>query len=188
MPGWSQSPHCVHTLMTIQEPRAFLGFGGLLISPSPRPSPQWRPGYGCCSCLPDSHGLRFRFYDKRGRVIGRPDLLYRNERLAIEYDGGNHRDRLVEDDRRQNDLVGAGLRLLRFTAPDVYGSPDGVVMQVRRGLAAHRARLRQSGADGRMPETVDSAIRAQLASRSCGESPEPLITRTAGLNLPYLIV
>jgi very-short-patch-repair endonuclease len=91
-------------------------------------------------------------------------LLYRNERLAIEYDGGNHRDRLVEDDRRQNDLVGAGLRLLRFTASDVYGSPDGVVMQVRRGLAASRARLRQSGADGRMPDRR-SAIRAQLAAR-----------------------
>jgi very-short-patch-repair endonuclease len=51
--------------------------------------------------------------------------------LAIEYDGGNHRDRLVDDNRRQNDLVGAGFRLLRFTAPDVYGTPDLVVMQVR---------------------------------------------------------
>jgi hypothetical protein len=54
--------------------------------------------------------------------------------------------------------------LLRFTASDVYGSPDGVVMQVRRGLAASRARLRQSGADGRMPDRR-SAIRAQLAAR-----------------------
>ena len=73
--------------------------------------------------------------DDQDRFVGRPDLLYRVQRLAIEYDGGNHRDRLVDDNRRQNGLVGAGLRLLRFTAADVYGAPDTVVMQVRRGLA-----------------------------------------------------
>ena len=75
--------------------------------------------------------------DGRGRFLGRPDLLYRLQRLAIEYDGGNHRDRLVDDNRRQNDLVGADLRFLRFTAADVYGRPDTVVMQVRHGLSSH---------------------------------------------------
>ena len=69
--------------------------------------------------------------DRDGRFLGRPDLFYRLGRLAIEYDGGNHRDRLVHDNRRQNGLVGAGYRLLRFTAPDVYATPDSVVMQVR---------------------------------------------------------
>jgi len=69
-----------------------------------------------------------------GRFLGRPDLLYRRERLAIEYDGGNHRERMVDDNRRQNGLVGAGLRLLRFTAADVYGTPDLVAAQVRHGL------------------------------------------------------
>lgn len=73
-------------------------------------------------------------HDDHGRFLGRPDLLYRRQRLAIEYDGGNHRDRLVEDNRRQNGLVGAGFRLLRFTAADVYGTPDSVAMQVRRAL------------------------------------------------------
>ena len=73
--------------------------------------------------------------DDRGRFLGRPDLLYRQPRLAIEYDGGNHRDRMVEDNRRQNGLVGAGYRLLRFTAADVYGAPDTVAMQVRQSLA-----------------------------------------------------
>ena len=83
-------------------------------------------------------------HDQQGRFLGRPDLLYRNQRLAIEYDGGNHRDRLVDDNRRQNGLVGAGLRLLRFTAADVYGTPDTVAMQVRNSLARH------SGTDGRI--------------------------------------
>jgi very-short-patch-repair endonuclease len=74
-------------------------------------------------------------HDARGRFVGRPDLLYRLQRLAIEYDGGNHRERLIHDNRRQNGLVGAGLRLLRFTAADVYGAPDTVALQVRHGLA-----------------------------------------------------
>jgi very-short-patch-repair endonuclease len=74
--------------------------------------------------------------DERGRFLGRPDMLYRRQRLAIEYDGGNHRDRMVDDNRRQNGLVGAGYRLLRFTAADVYGAPDTVAMQVRHSLAS----------------------------------------------------
>ncbi len=74
--------------------------------------------------------------DDQVRFLGRPDLFYRVQRLAIEYDGGNHRDRLVDDNRRQNGLVGAGLRLLRFTAADVFGTPDAVAIQVRQAIAS----------------------------------------------------
>lgn len=74
-------------------------------------------------------------HDDQGNVLGRPDLLYRLQHLAIEYDGGNHRDRLVDDNRRQNGLVGADFSLLRFTASDVYRTPETVVMQVRHCLA-----------------------------------------------------
>jgi very-short-patch-repair endonuclease len=77
-------------------------------------------------------------HDERGRFLGRPDLLFRDDRLAIEYDGGYHRDRLVEDNRRQNRLVASGFRLLRFTAADVYGNPEAVVSQVRRELRRTR--------------------------------------------------
>jgi very-short-patch-repair endonuclease len=79
--------------------------------------------------------VQVSIHDDEGRFLGRPDLFYRRHRLAIEYDGGNHRDRLVGDNRRQNGLVGAGLRLLRFTAADVYGSPNTIAMQVRHNLA-----------------------------------------------------
>ena len=92
--------------------------------------------------------------DDDGRFLGRPDLLYRLQRLAIEYDGGNHRDRLVDDNRRQNGLVGAGFRLLRFTAADVYGTPNAVATQVRHALGAKNAprpRYRHSGTNGRIP-------------------------------------
>lgn len=72
--------------------------------------------------------------DRWGRVVGRPDLLYRRERLAIEYDGGVHRDTLVADNRRQNRLVALGYRLLRFTAGDVLEHRDAVVAQVAAEL------------------------------------------------------
>jgi very-short-patch-repair endonuclease len=64
----------------------------------------------------------------------RADLYYPTARLILEYDGDNHRDRLVEDNFRQNLLLNAGFRLLRFTAADVYGRPDVVEGMVRSAL------------------------------------------------------
>jgi hypothetical protein len=98
--------------------------------------------------------VQVSIHDDQGRFLGRPDLLYRLQGLAIEYDGGTHRDRLVEDNRRQNGLIGAGLRLLRFTAADVYGNPDLVALQVRHALSARPTidpEFRHSGTDGRIP-------------------------------------
>jgi very-short-patch-repair endonuclease len=73
-------------------------------------------------------------HDSQGRFLGRPDLFYRAQRLAIEFDGGIHRDQLVDDNRRQNRLLSAGIGLLRFTSADVYGAPDSVVAHVRAAL------------------------------------------------------
>jgi very-short-patch-repair endonuclease len=89
-------------------------------------------------------------------------LLYRLQRLAIEYDGGNHRDRLVDDNRRQNGLIAFGLRLLRFTAADVYGSPDTVAMQVRKALAPSTAMASQRASfqglrDSRSLRSIESS-------------------------------
>jgi very-short-patch-repair endonuclease len=79
--------------------------------------------------------LQVDIYDGWGRFVARADLYYPSHRLVIEYDGGNHRDRLVEDDRRQNALVGAGYRILRFTAADLLGHPEAVIAQVRAALS-----------------------------------------------------
>ena len=73
--------------------------------------------------------------DGEGRFLGRADLYYPSARLVLEYDGGNHRERLVDDNRRQNQLLNAGFRMLRFTAADVYQRPDVVAAQVRGSLA-----------------------------------------------------
>jgi very-short-patch-repair endonuclease len=64
--------------------------------------------------------------DERAAFVARVDLYYPDQRLAIEYDGSTHRDSLVADNRRQNRLLAAGYRLLRFTAADVQSSPAAV--------------------------------------------------------------
>jgi hypothetical protein len=73
-------------------------------------------------------------YDGAGNFLGRPDLYYPAERLGLEYDGSIHHGTLVEDNRRQNRLLNAGVRLLRFGAGDIYGAPDSVVALVRAQL------------------------------------------------------
>ena len=73
-------------------------------------------------------------HDSDRRFLGRPDLYYPDHRLGIEYDGGIHRTSLAEDNRRQNKLLAAGFRLLRFTAGDVLQNPDSVITQVRAML------------------------------------------------------
>jgi hypothetical protein len=79
--------------------------------------------------------LQVSIRDEEGVPLGRPDLYYREQRLGIEYDGETHRESLVEDNRRQNRLLAAGVRLLRFTASDVMRRPDSVLAQVRNMLA-----------------------------------------------------
>ena len=75
-------------------------------------------------------------HDRAGRFLGRPDFYYPLYRLAVEYDGAHHRENLTGDNRRQNRLVDAGYRLLRFTAADVLAAPDSVVALVKRALSA----------------------------------------------------
>jgi very-short-patch-repair endonuclease len=72
--------------------------------------------------------------DAEGRFVGRADLYYPSARLVVEFDGANHRDRLVEDNRRQNLIINAGFRMLRFTAADIHQRQDLVAAQVRRAL------------------------------------------------------
>ena len=79
--------------------------------------------------------------DGEGRFVGRADLYYPSGRLVVEYDGDNHRARLVEDNRRQNLLLNAGFHLLRFTAADIHQRPDTVVGQVWAALGHSAKRM-----------------------------------------------
>lgn len=75
--------------------------------------------------------VQTELHNEEGRFVGRADLYYPAARLVIEYDGQNHRDRLAEDNRRQNALLSAGYRLLRFTTSD---RPEAVTALVRKAL------------------------------------------------------
>jgi very-short-patch-repair endonuclease len=68
--------------------------------------------------------------------LARADLYYSEPRLVVEYDGATHRDSIAADNRRQNRLVEAGYRVLRFTAADVFGQASAVVATVRQALCA----------------------------------------------------
>jgi hypothetical protein len=67
-------------------------------------------------------------------ALARADLCYPDQRLVIEYDGATHRDIVGADDRRQNRLINAGYRVIRFTASDVLGDPASVVAVVGRAV------------------------------------------------------
>lgn len=84
--------------------------------------------------LPRPH-VQTALRDREGMFIARADLYYPSARLAIEYDGTNHRDRLIDDNRRQNRVINAGFRLLRFTAADLAQRPDAIIALVRAALA-----------------------------------------------------
>ena len=46
--------------------------------------------------------------DNNGQFLARVDLYYPDVGLVIEFDGQNHKERLVDDSRRQNSLINAG--------------------------------------------------------------------------------
>ena len=71
--------------------------------------------------------------NQEGRFVGRADLYYPSAKLVIEYDGRNHQDRLVDDNRRQNLVLSAGFRLLRFTSAD---RPESITALVSQALRA----------------------------------------------------
>lgn len=72
--------------------------------------------------------------DHWGGFVARVDLYYAEARLAVEYDGGQHRDQLTDDNRRQNRLHQIGVTVLRYTSPDLKERSNQVVDQVRAAL------------------------------------------------------
>ena len=72
-----------------------------------------------------------------GRLLGRVDLAYVEQRLALEYDGREHHlepGRFQHDRHRSHDLLEAGWAVLRFTAHDVLRARDRSAALVRRFL------------------------------------------------------
>ena len=99
--------------------------------------------------------------DAKGRFLGRADLYFPEARLVVEFDGGNHRDRMVSDLRRQNALLNAGYQMLRFTTPDINGRPGAVAALVREGIDRKpTAERTKSGGFGRKSSDLGGLARA----------------------------
>src|SRR5260370_33172229 len=81
--------------------------------------------------------VQVRLYDDKGHLIGRPDLYYATQRLALEYDGSSHRETMAADHRRQNRLLNTSFRILRFTPADVLSPPTSELLLCRQRLSPH---------------------------------------------------
>lgn len=72
-----------------------------------------------------------------GKWLGRVDLAFPAQRVAVEYDGREahlRSDAFVRERRRQNALLAAGWIVLRYTAEDLRAAPQRIVEEVRQAL------------------------------------------------------
>jgi len=74
--------------------------------------------------------------DAVGRFLAQVDLAWPQHRVVVEFDGNVHRDRrvFVEDLRRQNGIVLADWRILRFSSADVLGRSALLLASLRGAL------------------------------------------------------
>jgi Protein of unknown function (DUF559) len=83
--------------------------------------------------------INVNIYDSSGTHIARVDLLYRLQKVIVEYDGDQHRtnrQQFATDVERLSKLAAAGYVVLRFTASDLLGRPHYVLATVSAALAS----------------------------------------------------
>lgn len=83
--------------------------------------------------------LQQNVYDRRGRWIGRFDMLYREERVIVEYDGDQHRTskgQYEKDITRIERAIAAGWKVVRVRAKGLYARPDATIRRVREALGS----------------------------------------------------
>ena len=80
--------------------------------------------------------LQYVIRDSLGRFLAQVDLAWPEHRVVVEFDGNVHRDRrvFVEDLRRQNGIVLADWRVLRFSSADVLGRASVLLATLRAAL------------------------------------------------------
>ncbi len=102
----------------------------------------WSPPERQAHALLRDAGITGWVGNLRVLVSGHPyyvDIGFPNHRLAVEIDGREFHSGPAEFERdrwRQNDLVNAGWRVLRFTARMLEETPHLVVAMIREALAA----------------------------------------------------
>ena len=81
--------------------------------------------------------LNVRLFDRFGAELARVDLLFREFRVIVEYDGDRHRTDTRQFDRvlgRLDDLAALGWRVVRVGARSLFRDPQDAVNRVQRAL------------------------------------------------------
>ncbi len=81
--------------------------------------------------------LNVRLFDRFGAELARVDLLFREFRVIVEYDGDQHRIDSRQFDRdlgRLDDLAALGWRVVRVGARSLFRDPQDAVNRVQRAL------------------------------------------------------
>jgi very-short-patch-repair endonuclease len=76
--------------------------------------------------------------DRRGRPIGRFDLVWPERRVAVEYDGDQHRTSRAQyekDQRRMDAAADGGWRVVRVRARGLGAGRDDTIARVTRALS-----------------------------------------------------
>jgi hypothetical protein len=85
--------------------------------------------------------IRNTIYDAAGDFVGTPDLAYVNEKIAIEYEGDQHRTDPVifaDDIERRERMQEADWYVIRVISKHVLQQPQWLVDRVRRQLRIRR--------------------------------------------------
>ena len=81
--------------------------------------------------------LNQELFDDRGRWIGRFDMVYRDARVIVEYDGDQHRrstEQYEKDIRRIDRAIAAKWTVVRVRASGIHANPGETVRRVHEAL------------------------------------------------------
>lgn len=84
--------------------------------------------------------VNVRLYGADGRFLAESDLVYRRERVLIEYEGDGHREqqRFRRDITRVEVLQDEDWHVVRVTEHDVKGNPAATIGRIERALERRR--------------------------------------------------
>lgn len=104
--------------------------------------------------------------------IAECDLVFRRERVIVEYEGDSHREKkqFRKDIDRYELLQSLGWRVVRVHAGELYGEPWKTVAPVRIALAS------APGCEGGIARALDTF--------TCEEQAEPVTTTNIFVNIP----
>lgn len=79
---------------------------------------------------------QLKLYDGQGHHVARLDLAYRDQRIAVEYDGAVHAGRWRADTARRNRILSLGWEHYSYTTHDLRPGIQTVQAQIHRAIAA----------------------------------------------------